>query len=105
MENRTFEPIETAPIGELRALQLERMKHSLQYAYDNVAFYKQSFDTHGVKPSDLQSLSDLAKFPFTVKSDLRDNYPFGMFAVPEEQVARIHASVVQRVSQRLWAIP
>ncbi len=92
MENRTFEPIETAPITELRALQLKRMKYSLQHAYDNVPFYKKSFDTHGVKPSDLQSLGDLVKFPFTVKDDLRNNYPFGMFAVPEHKVARIHAS-------------
>lgn len=88
----TLDPIEVASRDEIAALQLERMKWSLRHAYDNVPFYKQSFDAAGVHPDDLQGLSDLAKFPFTVKTDLRDNYPFGMFAVPREQVARIHAS-------------
>ncbi len=87
-----LEPIETASRDELSALQLERMKWSLRHAYDNVPFYRQSFDKAGVHPDDLNSLSDLAKFPFTGKLDLRDNYPFGMFAVPREQVARVHAS-------------
>ncbi|NVJ69798.1 MAG: phenylacetate--CoA ligase [Alphaproteobacteria bacterium] len=77
---------------ELQAAQLERMKWSLAHAYENVPFYRQSFDAAGVHPSELKSLSDLAKFPFTVKQDLRDNYPFGMFAVPRENVARLHAS-------------
>ncbi len=87
-----LDPIETAPIAELRALQLERLKSSLQHAYDNSPFYKAQFDKHGVTPQDLETLADLAKFPFTVKQDLRDNYPFGMFAVPEDKIARIHAS-------------
>jgi phenylacetate-CoA ligase len=87
-----LEPIERASVDELRALQLERMRWSLQHAYDNVAHYRRAFDAKGVKPGDLHELADLAKFPFTVKSDLRDNYPFGMFAVPRERVARIHAS-------------
>lgn len=87
-----YEAIEIAPIAELRALQLERMQKTLHHAYDNVPFYKDAFDKKGVKPSDLQTLADLAKFPFTLKTDLRDNYPFGMFAVPEGQVSRIHAS-------------
>ncbi|NVK30786.1 MAG: phenylacetate--CoA ligase [Gammaproteobacteria bacterium] len=87
-----LDAIETAPLEELRALQLARMKSSLQHAYDNSPFYKAQFDKHGVKPQDLESLADLAKFPFTVKQDLRDNYPFGMFAVPEDKIARIHAS-------------
>lgn len=87
-----YEAIEIAPIAELRALQLERMQKTLHHAYDNVPFYKDAFDKEGVKPSDLQTLADLAKFPFTLKTDLRDNYPFGMFAVPEGQVSRIHAS-------------
>ncbi len=77
---------------ELQALQLERMKWSLSHAYNNVPFYKRSFDEAGVHPDDLKSLSDLSKFPFTVKQDLRDNYPFDMFAVPREKVARLHAS-------------
>ena len=87
-----LEPIETASRDEIGALQLDRMKWSLRHAYDNVPFYKASFDAAGVHPDDLKSLSELAKFPFTVKSNLRDNYPFGMFAVPREQVARVHAS-------------
>mgnify|MGYP002713182243 CR=1 FL=1 len=86
------EAIETASKDELQALQLERMRKSLQHAYDNVAFYKQSFDAKGVHPDDLKELSDLAKFPFTTKQDLRDNYPFGMFATPMDDVVRIHAS-------------
>ena len=87
-----LEPIEKASIDELRSLQLERLKWSLAHAYENVAFYKKSFDAAGIHPSDLNSLEDLARFPFTVKNDLRDNYPFGMFAVPREQVVRVHAS-------------
>ncbi len=88
----TLDPIEIASRDEIAALQLERLKWSLRHAYDNVPFYRRQFDTHGVHPDDLQSLADLAKFPFTVKSDLRDNYPFGMFAVPRDQITRIHAS-------------
>jgi phenylacetate-CoA ligase len=87
-----LEHIETASRDEIAALQLERMKWSLRHAYENVPHYKASFDAAGVHPDDLKSLSDLAKFPFTVKQDLRDNYPFGMFAVPREQVVRVHAS-------------
>ena len=87
-----LEHIETASRDEIAAVQLERMKWSLRHAYDNVPFYKAKFDAAGVHPDDLHSLEDLAKFPFTVKQDLRDNYPFGLFAVPREQVARIHAS-------------
>src|SRR5512137_929399 len=87
-----LEPIERASRQELQALQLERLRWSLQHAYDNVPCYRQKFDRAGVKPSDLKSLADLAKFPFTTKTDLRDNYPFGMFAVPREKVVRVHAS-------------
>jgi phenylacetate-CoA ligase len=92
--NRTndLDPIEKASKDELQALQLQRMKWSLQHAYDNVPHYRASFDAAGVHPRDLKTLADLAKFPFTGKKELRDNYPFGMFAVPREQVARIHAS-------------
>ena len=87
-----LEPIERASQDELQALQLVRLKQTLQHAYDKVPHYKQAFDAAGVHPSDLSTLADLAKFPFTTKKDLRANYPFGMFAVPREQVARIHAS-------------
>jgi phenylacetate-CoA ligase len=87
-----LESIELASKDELQALQLERMKWSLKHAYDNVPHYKASFDAAGVHPSDLKTLADLAKFPFTTKKDLRDNYPFGLFAVPREKVSRIHAS-------------
>lgn len=85
-------PIEIASRDEIAALQLDRLKWSLKHAYDNVPHYRASFDAAGVHPDDLTSLEDLARFPFTVKKDLRDNYPFGMFAVPRDQVARIHAS-------------
>ena len=84
--------IETASRDEIEALQLERMRWSLTHAYTNVPHYKQSFDAAAVHPSDLNSLADLARFPFTVKTDLRHNYPFGLFAVPRGQINRIHAS-------------
>ena len=87
-----MEPIELAPIEEIREVQLERMKWSLKHSYDNSAFYRERFDQAGVHPDDLKELSDLSKFPFTTKNDLRDTYPFGMFAVPREKVARIHGS-------------
>ncbi len=87
-----LEPIERASRDEIAALQLTRLKWSLKHAYDNVPHYRKAFDAKGVAPGDLKALADLAHFPFTVKSDLRDNYPFGMFAVPREQVSRIHAS-------------
>jgi phenylacetate-CoA ligase len=87
-----LEPIETASEDELRNVQLQRLRWSLRHAYENVAHYRRSFDAAGVHPEDLRSLSDLAKFPFTLKSDLRDNYPFGLCAVPRDQIVRIHAS-------------
>jgi phenylacetate-CoA ligase len=87
-----YEPIESASIDELRALQLDRLRWSLKHAYDNVPHYRRSFDAAGVRPDDLRSQQDLGRFPFTTKADLRNNYPFGMFAVPREQVVRIHAS-------------
>ncbi|MEP3047289.1 MAG: phenylacetate--CoA ligase PaaK [Roseibium sp.] len=87
-----LEPIETASRDELANLQLERLKWSVAHAYENVPLFRQRFDEKGVHPSDLKTLSDLAKFPFTTKSDLRDNYPFGLFAVPREQIVRLHAS-------------
>ena len=87
-----LEAIERASTDELQALQLKRLQHTLQHAYENVAHYRQAFDAAGVHPSDCRSLSDLAKFPFTQKADLRAHYPFGMFAVPREQVVRVHAS-------------
>ena len=87
-----LEPIERAGRSELQALQLERLRWSLAHAYENVPHYRVAFDQAGVHPSDCKQLSDLAKFPFTTKKDLRDTYPFGMFAVPREKLARIHAS-------------
>ncbi|MEQ8368286.1 MAG: AMP-binding protein, partial [Roseicyclus sp.] len=87
-----LDPIEIASRDEIHALQLDRLRWSLRHAYDNVPFYRAGFDAAGVHPDDLRDLSDLSRFPFTVKQDLRNNYPFGMFAVPRNQVARIHAS-------------
>ncbi|MBB3010388.1 phenylacetate--CoA ligase PaaK [Cupriavidus alkaliphilus] len=87
-----LDPIETASRAELQALQLERLRWSLHHAYANSPVYRRKFDEAGVHPDQLQSLADLARFPFTSKQDLRDNYPFGMFAVPQDRVARIHAS-------------
>lgn len=91
-DRKDLEPIEIASRDEIAALQLKRLKWSLKHAYDNVPHYKASFAKAGVHPDDLKQLSDLARFPFTVKVDLRDNYPFGMFAVPRDKVVRIHAS-------------
>jgi len=88
----SLEPIERASLDELRALQLERLQWSLGHAYANVAHYRSAFDAAGVHPDDCKDLTDIAKFPFTSKEDLRQHYPFGMFAVPQSQVARIHAS-------------
>ena len=87
-----LDPVEVSPVEVIRDLQLHRLKWSLRHAYENVAHYRRAFDAAGVKPADLQNLADLTKFPFTAKADLRDNYPFGMCAVPREQLARIHAS-------------
>ncbi|MBU6498820.1 MAG: phenylacetate--CoA ligase [Rhodospirillales bacterium] len=87
-----LEPIERASRDEIAALQTQRLAWSLRHAYDNVAHYRRSFDAAGVHPDDFRRLEDLAKFPFTGKADLRANYPFGLFAVPRERVARIHAS-------------
>ena len=91
-DRNTLEPIEKASRDELVALQTERLKWSLKHAYDNVPHYRRKFDEAGVHPDDLKTLADLAKFPFTTKQDLRENYPFGMFAVPREEVVRVHAS-------------
>ena len=87
-----LEPIEKASRDELQALQLQRMKWSLQHAYDNVPHYRKKYDAAGVHPSDLKQLSDLARFPFTTKLDLRDTYPYGMIATPMRDVVRVHAS-------------
>lgn len=87
-----LDPIETASRDELQALQTERLKWTLKHAYENVPMYRRKFDAAGVHPDDFRELSDLSKFPCTTKQDLRDNYPFDTFAVPMEQVVRIHAS-------------
>ncbi len=93
MSTRTgLDAIENASRDEIAALQLQRMRWSLKHAYDNVAHYRAKFDAAGVRPDDLKELKDLAKFPFTTKQDLRETYPFGMFAVPREKVVRVHAS-------------
>ncbi|OPH81580.1 phenylacetate--CoA ligase PaaK [Nitrobacter vulgaris] len=97
MENLTprredLEPIEYASRDEISALQLKRIKQSIRHACENVLFFRKRFDEKGVHPDDLNSLSDLSKFPFTYKQDLRDTYPFGMFAVPQNKLARIHGS-------------
>jgi phenylacetate-CoA ligase len=91
-QTAALEPIEKASRDEITALQLQRLQTTLQHAYDHVPHYRQSFEAAGVHPRDCQQLTDLAKFPFTSKKDLRDNYPFGLFAVPRDQVVRIHAS-------------
>jgi phenylacetate-CoA ligase len=87
-----LEPIETASLDELRALQTDRLRWSVRHAYENVPHYRASLDAAGVHPDDVKELADLARLPFTTKADLRENYPFGMFAVPRQQVARVHAS-------------
>ena len=92
MKRFALEPIEKASRKALRALQLKRLKWSLTHAYKNIPHYRRKFDAAGVKPKDLRSLEDLAKFPFTAKADLRETYPFGMFAVPMDRIVRVHAS-------------
>ena len=92
MKTFELEPIEKAPRAELERLQLERLQWSLRHAYDHVPHYREKFDAAGVKPGDCRSLADLARFPFTSKADLRDTYPFGLFAVPMDRIVRIHAS-------------
>jgi phenylacetate-CoA ligase len=87
-----LDPIEIASRDEIAAVQLARLKRTLRHVYDNVAHYWKAFDAAGVHPDDLDTLADLAKFPFTAKEDLRANYPFGLFAVPREQIVRVHAS-------------
>ena len=87
-----LDPIETASRDEIAAVQLTRLRATAQHAYDNVSHYRARFDEAGLSPANLESIEDLARFPFTVKEDLRRNYPFGMFAVPRDQVIRIHAS-------------
>jgi phenylacetate-CoA ligase len=97
MQNRTpepadLDPIERASVDELRGLQLRRLQDTVRHAYENVPHYRTAFDAAGVHPSDVRALDDLARLPFTTKADLRDNYPFGMFAVPQREVSRVHAS-------------
>ncbi len=87
-----YEPIETASVDELRSLQTERLLATVRNAYDNIDHYTRSFGEAGVHPDDITSLDDLARLPFLVKDDLRNAYPFGMFAVPREELVRVHAS-------------
>ena len=86
-----LEPIETGSRDEIESIQIERLKWTWRHAYENVALYRRKFDEAGVLPEDFRSLADLAKFPFTTKDDLRQAYPFDMFAVPRKKVVRIHA--------------
>src|SRR6201989_38003 len=90
--NPELDEIERASRDEMTSLQTKRLAWSLAHAYDNVTHYKKAFDAAGVHPSDFRDFPDLARFPFTVKTDLRDNYPFNMFAVPRERLVRVHAS-------------
>ena len=92
LNNSALDQMELASIDELRATQLKRLRWSLKHAYDNVPFYRHTFDGAGVHPEDVKSLADLGKLPFTTKADLRDNYPFGMFATPMSDIVRVHAS-------------
>lgn len=92
MDSLITKDVEKMTLAELRALQTQRLKQTLTYVYANSPVYKKKFDDAGVHPDDFVTLDDLAKFPFTTKQDLRDNYPFGMFAVPQEQIVRLHAS-------------
>ena len=88
-----FQPsIETLPLAQLRQLQSDRLAEMVKYVYSRIPFYKKKFDEAGLKPSSIRSVDDLQKIPFTYKTDLRDHYPFGMFAVSQDQVARIHCS-------------
>ncbi len=87
-----LDPMETASIDELRAHQLDRLQWTVKHAYDNVSMYKLRFDQLGIHPDDIKLLDDIAKLPFTTKTDLRDKYPYGMFATPMDQVVRLHAS-------------
>jgi phenylacetate-CoA ligase len=91
-DKETFEAIERATVDELKSLQLQRLQWSLRHAYDNVSHYKKAFDAAGAHPDDVHSLEDLSRFPFLVKQDFRDQYPFGLLAVPREQCVRLHAS-------------
>jgi phenylacetate-CoA ligase len=92
MSKTVYEEIENASIDEIRSLQTTRLKETLHHVYANSPAYRKKFDDHGVRPEDFRSLEDLSKFPFTTKSDLRDNYPFGMFCAPMDQISRLHAS-------------
>jgi len=92
MTSFALEAVEKAPLADLRRLQLQRLQWSLQHAYDHVPHYRRKFEQAGVEPQDCRTLADLAKFPLTTKADLRETYPFGMFAVPMDKIVRIHAS-------------
>jgi phenylacetate-CoA ligase len=104
------ETIETMPLDKLRKLQNRSLRHQVHHAYENVLFYKRKMDENSVKPSDIKHINDLYKLPFTKKSDLRDNYPFGLVAVPQEKINRIHCSsgttgkptVVTYTKKELW---
>ncbi len=96
MNQRYQSSMETAPLHEIRALQSYRLVRTVRRVYENVPFYKKKLDAAGIAPEDIQSVDDLARLPFTIKQDLRDNYPYGLFAAPMDKVVRIHASSAPR---------
>ena len=99
---RYWNPVETAPIHEMKALQSLRLSQTVRHVYEHVPFYRKKFDEMGLKPENIQSIDDISKLPFTYKQDLRDNYPYGLFAVPVEDLVRIQAA--RPVNRRWWAI-
>lgn len=101
----TLDPLERASRDEITATQTERLRTILAHAYDHVPHYRAAFETAGIAPGDIRELADLAGLPFTTKNDLRENYPFGMFAVPRERISRLHASSGTTGSRRLWGPP
>ena len=92
MKKPYWNPMETAPLHEIRAMQSLGLSRTVRRVYENVPFYHKKFDEMGIRPDDIRSVDDLAKLPFTYKQDLRDNYPYGLFAAPMDEVVRIHAS-------------
>ncbi len=105
MDSLTTDNVEQLTLAELRELQTKRLKQTLTFVYENSPVYKKKFDDAGVHPDDFVTLDDLAKFPFTTKQDLRDNYPFGMFAVPQEQLCVYMRHQAQQVNRPWWVIP
>ena len=104
MSRPYYNPIEVAPVAEIKALQTARLIHAVHHVYEHVPYYRARMDEAGVKPEDIQTLADLAKLPFTYKQDLRDTYPYGLFAVPMEDVVELHASSGTPANRLWWVI-